>query len=109
MRAGSLNRRVMIQKRDTGRDAAGQPLQTWSDYAQAWADVKSPTGLGAIRDMQGDLSASVARYSIRLRYRTDLNFAMRVKYGDQVFDVKQVQQDFTGHRYTDLVCELGNL
>ncbi len=109
IRAGTLNRRITIQKRDTGRDAAGQPVDTWSDYVTVWANIKAPTGMGAIRDMQGDLSASIARYSIRIRYRTDLDASMRVVYGSQVFDIKGVLPDHADHEYTDLVCEIGNV
>lgn len=107
MQIGSLRSRIIIQTRDTGTDDAGQPLLTWTDFATVWADVRSPTGLAAIRDMQGDLSASVVQYSIRIRYRTDLREDMRVLFGTQVFDIQGILPDYAGKQYTDLVCTRG--
>lgn len=107
MKAGALNRRITIQARDAGFDAAGQPVATWSDFATVWANLRTQTGLGAIRDMQGDLSASVTGYSFRIRYREDITPAMRVSYNGQLFDIKQVQLDYAGRDWTDLVCAVG--
>lgn len=107
MQIGSLNRRVTIQARDAGFDAAGQPVATWSDFATVWADIRSPSGLGAIRDMQGNLSASVAQYSIRIRYREDIRPDMRVVHGAQVYDIRQAIPDYAGKEYTDLICAVG--
>lgn len=50
MRAGKLNRRVTIQRRESGYDEAGQPVDTWADAAEVWADVAGKTGFGAMRD-----------------------------------------------------------
>lgn len=105
LRAGTLNRRVTIQQRLDSRDAAGQPVDAWATVAQVWGNILAPTGMGAIRDMQGDLSASVARVSIRMRYRTDINAGMRAVCGSQTFDIQGVLPDQAGHEYTDLVCE----
>lgn len=106
--AGSLNRQVTIERRVAGEDAAGQPVESWEPVATVYANIAGQTGLGAARDMQGDIATSIARYSIRIRYREGLDSGMRVVASGQVFDVKQVRMDFAGRVWTDLVCELSD-
>ena len=104
--AGKLNRRITIERRVAGEDAAGQPIEGWEPVATVWADIRTPTGLGAVRDMQGDIAASLTRYSIRIRFREGLDTGMRVVTQGQVFDVKQVRMDYAERIWTDLVCEV---
>lgn len=107
VRAGALNRRVTIQKRVQGQDDWGQPIDTWQDVATVWANIAGQTGLGTITRMQDNVTASVDRYSIRIRFREDVTFGMRVLGDGRIFDIRQVRMDFAGRDYTDLVCELG--
>lgn len=106
--AGSLNRQVTIERRVAGEDAAGQPVESWETVATVYANIATQTGLGSARDMQGDIATSIARYSIRMRYREGLDSGMRVMASGQVFDVKQVRMDFADRVWTDLVCELAD-
>ena len=104
--AGKLNRRITIERRVAGEDAAGQPIEGWEPVATVWADIRTPRGLGAVRDMQGDIAASIARYSIGIRYLEGLDSGMRIRTQGQVFDVKQVRMDYAERIWTDLVCEV---
>lgn len=104
--AGSLNRRILIQKRAEGTDEAGGPLLTWDDVATVWANVAGDTGLATIR-ASGDLPAPIKRYSFRIRFREGLDEGMRVVYGGQNFDIKAVRMDYAGREWTDLVAEIG--
>lgn len=104
--AGKLNRQIIIQRRDSGQDAAGQPVTGWTNVATPRANIAGDTGLRTIR-ASGDLPAPIKRYSFRIRYREGLDEGMRVVYGGQNFDIKTVRMDFAGKEWTDLVCELG--
>lgn len=105
MQAGSLNRRIEIQSRDTGTDAAGQPVQTWTTLATVWANVKTSTGMGSVRaPIDG---VEINAYSFRIRYRTDVDAAERVVFNSQNFDVRAVKHDHAGKEWTDLVADLG--
>lgn len=107
MKAGQLNRRIRIEQRVSGTDEAGQPLDTWELVAEVWADIRGQTGLGSMKEMQGDLPAPVSRYSIRIRFREGLDAGMRVVYAGQVFEVKQApRMDYAKREWTDLVCEV---
>lgn len=109
MKSGPLNRRVTIQTRTAGVDAAGQPALTWSNLVTVWADIRGATGMGAIRasEPRDGVAVELNSYSIRIRYRTGLDAGMRVLAGGEVFDVKQVRMDMAGREWTDLVCEVG--
>ena len=109
LNAGDLNRRVVITQRDSGVDAAGQPVTTWSTLATVWASVKAPAGKAQAERMSADRSTSVVAYSVRIRYRTDVTAAMRAEIAGQVYDIEQVVQDLAGREYTDLVCVAGAL
>lgn len=105
--AGTLNRRISIQRRVSGTDDAGQPLPGWESVVDVWAHVRGQTGMGTITGLQDNVAASIERYSIRIRYREGLDAGMRVVYGAQIFDIRQIRMDFERREWTDLVCELG--
>ena len=109
MDAGNLNRRITIQSRAQTVDAAGQPTFTWTDVVTVWADIRGATGMGAIRasEPRDGVAVELNSYSFRIRYRTGLDAGMRVSFGGEYYDVKQVRMDFAGREWTDLVCELG--
>lgn len=107
MRAGDLNRRITIQRRGEEKGAWGSPKPgpaNWIDVATPWASIKTLSGLAAIK---ADAQASVAKVSIRVRWRTDLTAGMRVLHGGVVYDVQAVLPDVAGREYVDLVCEIG--
>lgn len=104
MEAGKLNRQVTIQSRDSGTDDAGQPVQTWTDHATVWADIRTQGGIATLR---GGVATDVSGYSIRIRYRTDVTAGMRVVCDSVAYDVKHVLLDVAGRDWTDIVCERG--
>jgi len=105
VKAGDLRHLILVQSRDAGTDAAGQPLQTWTDLASVWADIRGANGLNTIKASLGGVEINA--YSFRIRYRTDLDAAKRVVFNGQNYDVKQVRHDFAKKEWTDLVCEVG--
>lgn len=102
MRAGRLNQRITIQSRSATRDALGQPVETWSDVASLWADIRFPSGMEVVK---GGAEVSIVKASIRIRYRTDIDAGMRVEHGSNTYDVKAVLPDVAGRQHLDLVCE----
>lgn len=106
MKAGDLNRQIVIQSRDSGTDDAGQPVQTWTTLATVWAHVMGQTGMGSIKSAVGGVEVNA--YSFRVRYRTDIDAADRVVFGGQNYDVKSVRHDHARKEWTDLVCEVSS-
>jgi SPP1 family predicted phage head-tail adaptor len=103
VKAGPLNRRVTIQRRIGGKDAAGQPIDSWADVATVWANVSGSTGMSTIK-AGGDVDVALKRYSIRIRFRDGLDEGMRVVQGATVFEIQEVRMDYAGREWTDLVC-----
>ena len=106
---GSLNRQITIQAQQSGTDAAGQPLDVWTDFATVWANVRGETGMASIRKTlpRDGVAMSLDAYSFRIRFRTDIVAGMRVLYDGTAFDILQVRKDYAGRVWTDLVCEAG--
>lgn len=112
MTARARNRRILIQRRPDGVDAAGQPLDEWVDVGEIWAGIANETGLGAIRSsLVGNVSQSIARYSFEVSFEAakalGIDPGMRVLHHDEVFEVKGITRDFNDRRRAFLICEQG--
>lgn len=107
---GKLNRRVRIQRRQVP-SGPGQPLDVWEDLpsGRVWANVKGQSGKGAITSSQDGVAMSVARFSVRIRRRSDVDDSMRLLVGtaEVPYDIRIVLPDEETMRWTDLVCEVG--
>lgn len=101
---GYFPNRVTIQRRGTGADEIGQPVDAWVDVATVWANVRHAGGLEAIK---AGANVSTVRASIRIRWRAGIDNGMRVTHGATVYDIKAVLPDEIGREYVDLVCETG--
>lgn len=106
MQTGKLNRRITIQSRATTQDAAGQPVETWSDVATVWADIRNPSGLSVAGEtIKAGVEASTVRLSVRIRYREDIDPGMRVVIGATNYDIVATIPDHAGRRHLDIICE----
>ncbi|HET7592919.1 MAG TPA: phage head closure protein [Rhodanobacteraceae bacterium] len=106
---GSLNRQITIQAKQSGVDAAGQPIDTWTNVATVWANIKGETGMASIRKTlpRDGVAMSLDAYSFRIRFLAGIVAGMRVLYDGATFDILQVRMDYAGRVWTDLVCEAG--
>lgn len=102
MRAGQLNRQIVIARRVTGQDEIGQPIDTIETVATVWANIRHTSGLEAIKS---DATTSVVKASIRIRYRADIDAGMIVIYGAVTYEIRAVLPDEAGRVYCDLACE----
>jgi len=98
--AGALDRRVTVQARTDLQDAAGQPLESWSDVVTVWAGRRLLSGLEVIK---GGADVSTVQASYRLRYRAGLNAGMRLIDGSESWDIQAVL-DKREDGAVDLVC-----
>jgi SPP1 family predicted phage head-tail adaptor len=104
MRAGALNRRVRIEKRQAAQDESGGPADAWVELATVWASILFLNG----REFATSGSeASAASASIRVRWRTDVDATMRVIHGGRIFNVQAVLPDEACHEHVDLACSTG--
>lgn len=103
--AGSRNRLISIQRRVSGQDEIGQPIETWEEVARPWASVRHVSGVEAIK---GGTDASVVRASVRILYRHGIDAGMRVVLGFATYEIKAILPDEQDRAGMDLVCEVVN-
>lgn len=65
-RAGDLDSRITVQRKTTGQDNAGEPIDTWSDLAERWADVSPLVGVERVTGEN-----VVAKEQVKFRFRWD--------------------------------------
>jgi len=104
MRAGRLNRRVVIQQRLAAENELGEKVSGWSIVATVWAHIMQKSGMETIRS---EMQMSVVDASIRIRYRSDITAGMRLMDGSTVYDIQAVILDRQNKQYVDLVCQTG--
>lgn len=104
MQAGRYDTRLSLQAKSTTPDAAGQPVNTWSEVTRLWGDVRYSSGLQAIK---ADADMAKAKASIRIRYRSGVTPAQRLVdvVTGTVYAISTLLPDRrAGH--IDLVCEV---
>jgi SPP1 family predicted phage head-tail adaptor len=87
MQAGKLSRRVTIQQKATTQDAYGQPVQTWTDVAEVWADIRDMSGK---EYFAAQATQNPVQTKITIRYRAGIVPAMRVIYGSDTYNIEAV-------------------
>jgi head-tail adaptor len=112
--AGGHNRRIVIEARAPGTDAANRPNGAWTEFKRKWTKIAGATGMGAIRQADTDgVTRAIDQYSFRIRFDRSITDAMRVRElidgvaQSQAFDILQVRHDLARREWTDIVCEVG--
>lgn len=68
MKAGSLNRRVTVEKPTKTADATGQQITSWEPHGTFWARIISGSGTEQMQDNRQ--VAEDQRWTIELRYNS---------------------------------------
>lgn len=82
-----LNKKITIQQRSGGEDAAGQPVDVWTDVATVWASVDAISGREYFASQANQAEVQTR---IRIRLRNGILPAMRVVYGSTIYDINAV-------------------
>lgn len=101
MRAGNLDRIIEIQRRTTGLDLYGTPVETWTTFATMRAQLlKNATD--DREDARGHTTDAVLTF--RMYYFASLSLNDRLLYEGRQFEVKQITE--IGRRAgMDVNCE----
>lgn len=102
MTAGSLNRRIIIQKPSTEQDEFGQPTETWKTVLECWASITAASGkeVYATSGFVSQLSHVVVIRFPAVAIHSD----MRVLYRGRTFSVQAVSDDDEGRVWLKLLC-----
>lgn len=88
--AGSLDRRVLLERRAIARNATGEGRSTWSALAQVWAERRDMRGRDLIAARAQDFEAETVW---RLRWRGDVVPATtRLVADGQPFEILSVAE-----------------
>ena len=90
MRAGRLDRRIIIQQFSPASpaiDADGEPSGSWTTLDAVWAEILPLKGT---EKMQGQQELAQADYKIYIRYRADVTPVHRISYAGNIYDILTV-------------------
>ena len=102
MKAGELDQRVTLQRREQGEDEAGQPFEDWLPYLSAWAAVYPLRGREIVA---ADAVASITDVRVIIRYRPGITPAMRVQHGTDTYWIESVANVASAGREIELLCK----
>jgi SPP1 family predicted phage head-tail adaptor len=88
IKAGGLNKRLIIQYQVKAQDTFGAEAITWTTLDTVWGNVKPVSGKEVYRLQQMKVEAD---FIVTIRYRTGLDETMRVKFGSRYFEIKYIQ------------------
>jgi SPP1 family predicted phage head-tail adaptor len=108
VRAGSLRKRLTIQRRSQSPDDHGGLVDTWTDLATVWGEIVP--GAGSEREVGTSEIREIAQHQITIRYFPGLTPRDRILYGVRVFSIVNVNNvDERNHEMTLTATEGANL
>jgi SPP1 family predicted phage head-tail adaptor len=102
--AGNLRHLVTLEIPSATPDGAGGQSMVWQTLVQVWAEI---TPLAAEEITSADQVEARATHRIRIRWRSDVTAAMRVRLGARLFAIRGVTDQGERGRYLVLLCEEG--
>jgi SPP1 family predicted phage head-tail adaptor len=115
VRAGSLDRRVTIQRQSESRDSHGGVVVSWVDVATVWADLSAVTGREYVQ-AQAVQDETTVKIVIRFRSGITTGKLRVLAYeNDQggspttqtVYDVLAILPSGDRKRWLQLMCKAG--
>lgn len=89
MRAGKLDRTIVIERAMTGVDDYGTPVETWATIATVRAQRLQSS---AEEYMRSHGASSESAIIFRIRHIDGLTLADRVTEGAAIFDLKEIKE-----------------
>jgi SPP1 family predicted phage head-tail adaptor len=84
MNPGKLDRRITFQQATQTRNANGEVIDTWSDYASRWAAIEYGGGSDVV---EGDRLLAQSTNKFTVRYDSRINKSMRIKYKHWFYNI----------------------
>ena len=90
--AGQLRHRIDIDERVTAQDATGDPVVTWTPWAQGVPAAVEPLSSREFSGIPSHILAQ-ATTKIRIRFRPGLSATMRIRHGGTIYNILGVLPD----------------
>jgi SPP1 family predicted phage head-tail adaptor len=104
MRAGDMDRRVVIQSRTDAIDGLGQPVPTWTTLATVWAALEPGRGREFFA-ASGIVAETPMMF--RIRWRTDVTTTCRIQYAGATYTIDAVEDFADLHVETRIYARAG--
>lgn len=100
MRAGELDRRIVIQTNTPVADATGEPVESWGTLATVWAKFEPLRGVErfAAEQVHAELDAKFT-----IRHRTDVGPKQRISWDGETWDI-EAALEFGRRAWLQLLC-----
>jgi len=85
MRAGRLDRRIIIQENTPTQNGVGSEVDSWSDLYVVWAEVIPVRGT---ERYAGSQDAAVIEEKFKIRYLKGITPKNRILYNGRIYDIK---------------------
>lgn len=89
MKAGKLDRRILIQTKTTTRDSYGAEIISYTTLANVWAEILPVSGREYFLAAQ---FVPEAQLKIRIRYRTDFDETAQIIYNSTTYDILYIAE-----------------
>jgi len=101
MQAGKLRESVTIQQKTDVVSDSGEAVATWSTYAAAFADIRTPSG----REFFGqDKFNATVSHIVTVRWVTGIKPEMRVLWGSRILNIIYINEDRQHAKMMQLNC-----
>jgi SPP1 family predicted phage head-tail adaptor len=100
--AGRLRHRIEIQNYEMTQDDWGQPIYTWTHWADVWASVEPLQGREFLAAMALQSQTTVR---IRMRYRPGVTSQMRVLFDGRIYSIDSVIEPQSRRHALQLMCK----
>lgn len=101
LRAGTLNKRVILQTVSRVSNGGGGFTPTWADTTTLWAHLDELSGSEAFEAQQ---IASKVTHRVTIRYRTSVTPQQRLKYGTRILKIESVRNPDQRNEMLELMC-----
>jgi SPP1 family predicted phage head-tail adaptor len=89
MRAGKMDRLATLKHRELSRNAHGEQVPTYTDYAEVWAEKLDLRGREFFSAQQTNAESTV---KFRIRHRTDMVLTDRIVCEGNTYDIQQIAE-----------------
>jgi SPP1 family predicted phage head-tail adaptor len=99
-----LDKRITLQYQTKVSDGGGSFVTVWTDAATVWAAIWP---VSAKEIVQANATTMVVSHRIRIRYRSVLKAAWRVKFGNRYFSIVGITSPNEAREWIDIMAKEG--
>jgi SPP1 family predicted phage head-tail adaptor len=100
--SGIFNKIIILQYQTKVSDGLGGFVLSWVDHATIFAAIWPTSAKEQLASMQVSMEIT---HRIRIRYRSVLKPAWRIKFGNRYFNIVSIINPNMGNKYLDILAK----